>query len=39
VQLAESDRNEDEDRMDDMIADICMEYHLGSGEQHSVLEV
>jgi hypothetical protein len=29
---AESDRSDDEDRMDDMIADISMEYDLGSGD-------
>jgi hypothetical protein len=29
-----SDENVDEDRMDDMIADIGMEYDLGSGDQH-----
>jgi hypothetical protein len=32
--LAESDGSNDEDRMDDMIADIGMEYDLGSGDQH-----
>jgi hypothetical protein len=31
---AESDGNDDEDRMNDMIADIGMEYDLGSGDQH-----
>ena len=35
----ESDENEDEDRMDDMIADIAMEYDLGSGEQPAPSEV
>jgi hypothetical protein len=35
----ESDGNDDEDRMDDMIADIGMEYDLGSGDQHPPLEV
>ena len=30
---AESDRNEDEDRMNDLIADIGMEYELNSEEQ------
>jgi hypothetical protein len=29
---AESDGSDDEDRMDDMIADIGVEYDLGSGE-------
>jgi hypothetical protein len=32
--LAESDRSDDEDQMDDMIVDIGMEYDLGSGDQH-----
>jgi hypothetical protein len=36
---AESDRSDDEDRMDDMIADIGMEYDLGSRDQHPPLEV
>jgi hypothetical protein len=36
---AESDGNDDEDRMDDMIADIGMEYDLGSGDQHPPPEV
>jgi hypothetical protein len=31
---AESDENDDEDRMDNMIADIGMEYDLGSEDQH-----
>jgi hypothetical protein len=35
----ESDGNDDEDRMDDMIAGISMEYDLGSGDQHPPLEV
>jgi hypothetical protein len=35
----ESDGNDDEDRMDDMIADIGMEYDLGSGDQHPPPEV
>jgi hypothetical protein len=30
----ESDKNDDEDRMDDMIADIGMDYDLRSGDQH-----
>jgi hypothetical protein len=33
------DGNEDEDRMDDMIADIGMEYDLGSQDQHPPSEV
>jgi hypothetical protein len=36
---AESDESDDEDRMDDMIADISMEYDLGSGDQHPPSEV
>jgi hypothetical protein len=36
---AESDGSDDEDRMDDMIADIGMEYDLGSGDQHPSPEV
>jgi hypothetical protein len=36
---AESDENDDEDRMDDMIVDIGMEYDLGSEDQHPPLEV
>jgi hypothetical protein len=36
---AESDGNDDEDQMDDMIADIGMEYDLGSGDQHPPSEV
>jgi hypothetical protein len=35
----ESDKNDDEDRMDDMIADIGMEYDLGSRYQHPPSEV
>jgi hypothetical protein len=35
----ESDENDDEDRMDDMIADIGMEYDLGSEDQHPPPEV
>jgi hypothetical protein len=30
----ESDEDDDEDRMDDKIADIDMEYDLGSRDQH-----
>jgi hypothetical protein len=30
---AESDRNEDDDQMDEMLADIGREYEVGSGEQ------
>jgi hypothetical protein len=36
---AESDGNNDQDRMDDMIADIGMEYDLGSWDQHPPSEV
>jgi hypothetical protein len=36
---AESDRSDDEDQMDDMIADIGMECDQGSGDQHPPLEV
>jgi hypothetical protein len=36
---AESDGNDDEDQMDDMIANIGMEYDLGSGDQHPPSEV
>jgi hypothetical protein len=36
VELHTSD---DEDRMDDIIADIGMEYNLGSGDQQPPLEV
>jgi hypothetical protein len=36
---AESDRNEDDDRMDEMLADIRREYEVGSGEQGQPLEV
>jgi hypothetical protein len=35
----ESEGNDDEDRMDDMIANIGMEYDLGSGDQHQPPEV
>jgi hypothetical protein len=35
----ESDGSDDEDRMDDMIADIGMEYDLESGDQHPPLGV
>jgi hypothetical protein len=35
----ESDGSNDEDRMDDMIADIGMEYDLGFGDQQPPLEV
>jgi hypothetical protein len=35
----ESDENDDEDRMHDMIADIGMDYDLGYGDQHPPLEV
>jgi hypothetical protein len=36
---AKSNESNDGDQMDDMIADIGMEYDLGSGEQHPLLEV
>jgi hypothetical protein len=36
---AESDGSDDEDRMDDMITDIGMEYDIGSGDQHPPSEV
>jgi hypothetical protein len=36
---AESDRNEDDDRMDEMLADIGREYEAGSREQGQPLEV
>jgi hypothetical protein len=36
---AESDESDDEDRMNDIIADIGMEYDLGSGDQHPPSEV
>jgi hypothetical protein len=36
---AESNENDDEDQMDDMIADIGMEYDLGCGDQHPPPEV
>jgi hypothetical protein len=35
----ESDKNDDEDRMDDMIEDIGMDYDLRSGDHHPPLEV
>jgi hypothetical protein len=35
----ESDRNEDDDRMDEMLADIGWEYEVGSGEQGQPPEV
>jgi hypothetical protein len=35
----ESDGNEDEDRMDEMVADIGREYEIGSGEQGEPSEV
>jgi hypothetical protein len=35
----ESDGNNDEDRMDDMIADIGLEYNLVSRDQHPLPEV
>jgi hypothetical protein len=35
----ELDGNDDEDQMDDMIADIDMEYDLGSRNQHPPPEV
>jgi hypothetical protein len=34
-----SDGSDDEDRMDDMIADTGMEYDLGSEDQHPPLKV
>jgi hypothetical protein len=34
-----SDGSDDEDGMDDMIADIGMEYDLGSRDQHAPPEV
>jgi hypothetical protein len=36
---AESDGSDDEDRMDDVITNIGMEYDLGSGDQHPSREV
>jgi hypothetical protein len=36
---AKSDGSDDDDQMDDMIADIGIEYDLGSVDQHSALEV
>jgi hypothetical protein len=35
----ESERSDDEDRMDNMIVDIGMDYDLGSGDQHPPPEV
>jgi hypothetical protein len=35
----ESDGNEDDDRMDEMVVDIGREYEVGSGEQGQPLEV
>jgi hypothetical protein len=35
----ESDGNEDDDRMDEMVADIGREYEIGSGEQGEPSEV
>jgi hypothetical protein len=37
--LSESDKSDDEDPMDNMIADIGMEYDLGFGDQQLPLEV
>jgi hypothetical protein len=37
--LAESDKNDDEDRMDNMITDIGMDSDLGSGDQQPLPEV
>jgi hypothetical protein len=39
VATDKSDRNDDDDRMEDMIADIDMEHDLGSRDQHLPLEV
>jgi hypothetical protein len=36
---AESDENEDGDRMDEMLADIGREYEVGSREQEQLSEV
>jgi hypothetical protein len=36
---AESDENEDDDQMDEMLADIGREYEVGSEEQGQSLEV
>jgi hypothetical protein len=36
---AESDKNEDDDRMDEMLADIGWEYKVGYGEQGQPPEV
>jgi hypothetical protein len=35
----ESDGNDDEDQIDDMIEDIGIEYDLGSGDHHPTSEV
>jgi hypothetical protein len=35
----ESNENEDDDRMDEMVADIGREYEVGSGEHGRLLEV
>jgi hypothetical protein len=37
--VVESDESDGEDRMDDMVANIGMEYDLGSREQHPPPEV
>jgi hypothetical protein len=37
--VVESDKSDGEDRMDDMVANIGMEYDLGSREQHPPPEV
>jgi hypothetical protein len=39
VLSSESDRNEDDDQMDEMLADIGREYEVGSGEQGQPPEV
>jgi hypothetical protein len=39
VAVVESDKSDGEDRMDDMVANIGMEYDLGSREQHPPPEV
>jgi hypothetical protein len=36
---AKSNGSDDEDRINDMVADIGMEYDLGSGDQHPLPEV
>jgi hypothetical protein len=36
---AKSDRNEDDDQMDEMVTDIGREYEVGSGEQGQSSEV